>query len=214
MNYVYDILLNFNDEERIVEFYEWTEKDIYEYIEKIPIFRINSNTMHDICTKKIKVYNDFLTIIKGKTISPQNKKDLKYAVIFSDANKVIAIEFNNKGLEICKSGLLLDEEEEVIDEIYELPLTKISYEIIKENDIDYFITREEKFKKNYLLNELNDLSKKCNHSKFNYLYLECYPDDSLSFTERIDKMRNDINNNHNFNYNELYEIIRLTYTKK
>ena len=36
MNYIYDILLNFNDSENYFEFYEWKEDDIFEHIKKYP----------------------------------------------------------------------------------------------------------------------------------------------------------------------------------
>ena len=36
MTYIYDLLLNFTDDERILEFFEWNEKDEIINIKKIP----------------------------------------------------------------------------------------------------------------------------------------------------------------------------------
>ena len=76
MNYIYDILLNFNDTENYFEFYEWKEDDIFEHIKKIPIVRISKEIMFDFLTSKIKVSSIFLESIKGNTISYKNKKDI------------------------------------------------------------------------------------------------------------------------------------------
>ena len=40
MNYIYDLLLNFN--ENIYEFYDWNKTDNIKHIKKIPIFKIDS----------------------------------------------------------------------------------------------------------------------------------------------------------------------------
>ena len=61
----------------------------------------------------------------------KNKKDIKYGCLFCDLNKVIALEFNSKGLVIGKSTLLLDEEEDVIDETTLLDEEEV---IIKKGD--------------------------------------------------------------------------------
>ena len=53
MNYIYDILVNFNDGDRLIEFFEWNETDLFEHIKKIPIYRISSKQMQEICNNKI-----------------------------------------------------------------------------------------------------------------------------------------------------------------
>ena len=40
MIYIYDLLLNFIDGDRLIEFYEWDSKDGLEHIKKIPLFKI------------------------------------------------------------------------------------------------------------------------------------------------------------------------------
>lgn len=214
MTYIYDILLNFTDDENYFEFYEWKEDDLFEHIKRIPIIRISKEQMQEIMFNKIKVSQDFLELIKGNTISYKNKKDIKYGCLVCDLNKAIALEFNSKGLILSKSSLLLDEEEDVIDETSLLDEEKINYELIEKYHFDYFLTRDEAFKKRYLLKEIEYLKKQKNYDKFNYLYEEIFPKDDLSFTERLTKLVNEIKNNYNSKFNDLYEIVRLTYIKK
>ncbi len=214
MTYIYDILLNFTDDENYFEFYEWKEDDFFEHIKRIPIIRISKEQMQEIMFNKIKVSQDFLELIKGNTISYKNKKDIKYGCLVCDLNKAIALEFNSKGLILSKSSLLLDEEEDVIDETSLLDEEKINYELIEKYHFDYFLTRDEIFKKRYLLKEIEYLKKQKNYDKFNYLYEEIFPKDDLSFTERLTKLVTEIKENYNSKFNDLYEIVRLTYIKK
>ncbi len=214
MTYIYDILLNFTDDENYFEFYEWKEDDFFEHIKRIPIIRISKEQMQEIMFNKIKVSQDFLELIKGNTISYKNKKDIKYGCLVCDLNKAIALEFNSKGLILSKSSLLLDEEEDVIDETSLLDEEKINYELIEKYHFDYFLTRDETFKKRYLLKEIEYLKKQKNYDKFNYLYEEIFPKDDLSFTERLTKLVTEIKENYNSKFNDLYEIVRLTYIKK
>lgn len=214
MTYIYDILLNFTDDENYFEFYEWKEDDSFEHIKRIPIIRISKEQMQEIMFNKIKVSQDFLELIKGNTISYKNKKDIKYGCLVCDLNKAIALEFNSKGLILSKSSLLLDEEEDVIDETSLLDEEKINYELIEKYHFDYFLTRDETFKKRYLLKEIEYLKKQKNYDKFNYLYEEIFPKDDLSFTERLTKLVTEIKENYNSKFNDLYEIVRLTYIKK
>lgn len=214
MNYIYDILLNFIDSERLIEFYEWSESDSFEHIKRIPIYRISSKVMQDICENKIKVSKDFLEEIENKTNLYKNKQNIKYATLFSDINKVIAFEFSDDGTVISKSSLLLDEEEAVIDECSNINESNLTYTIIEPYMINYFLTREELFKRNYLLKELDYISKVNDVDKLIFLYEEIFKTDKLSFEKKLKRLIDDIKNNFNSKHNQLYEIVRLTYTKK
>lgn len=214
MNYIYDILLNFNDSENYFEFYEWKEDDCLEHIKRIPLIRISKKTMQDFLSCKIKVTSEFLSFLKGNTISYKNKKDIKYGCLFCDLNKVIALEFSSKGLVIGKSTLLLDEEEDAIDETTLLDEEDIEYQVLETYQDILFLTRDELFKRNYLLKELNFLKDNKDYDKFNYLYEEVFPKDNLSFSERLARLTSEIKLNYSNSFNELFEIIRLTYTKK
>ncbi len=52
MTYIYDILLNFN--ENLVEYFEWNDNDKIKYVKKIILFKVSSKVIEDI------IYNDVL----------------------------------------------------------------------------------------------------------------------------------------------------------
>ena len=47
MYYYYDVLLNFGSEEEVYEFYEWDNEDTIEFVKKIPLFRVSTQTLLD-----------------------------------------------------------------------------------------------------------------------------------------------------------------------
>lgn len=214
MTYIYDILLNFTDDERLLEFFEWEKKDTLEHIKKIPITRVSSKQLNDILNNQIIVEKKFLEKIKNATQSYKNSKNLQYATLISDLNKVIAVEFNNKGEIISKSSLLLDEEEVVIDECLDIKEEYLTYNIKTKKVIEYFLTREELRKKRYLLKEIETLYKENKIEKLNYLYEEIFNKDDLLLKEKYHRLKEDIEKNFSAKHNNLYEIIRLTYIKK
>lgn len=214
MNYIYDILLNFIDSERVIEFYEWNEFDCYETIKRIPIYRISSKQMQQICENKIIIDQKILDEIKEKTHLYKHKKQLKYAMLITDLNKAIGLEFDDYGNIISKSSLLLDEEEDIIESARFISETSLNFKIVNKYNINYYLTREEDFKKKYLLKELDYINKEKNHEKLTYLYEEIFKKDNLSFEEKISRLIENIKNNYNEKHNELYKIVRMTYIKK
>ena len=215
MTYIYDVLLNFSDTEIIVEFFEWNNNDSIDHIKRIPLIRISSKSLNDLINNNIVVEKEFLDKIKDLTLMYKKTKNLEYAILITDLNKVIAIEFNKEGKIIAKSGLLLDEEEEIIDESYELKEEKLNYKIeTKINNNNIFLTREEQKKQRYLLLELDNIVKENNRNKLNFLYQEIFLKDKLTFEEKYLKLKEDIEKNYTSKYNNLYETVRLTYIKK
>ena len=120
MKYSYDLLLNFQDKNKLIEFFEWKDDDTFDHIKRIPLFLVPSVDMNHFCFSDIKVDQDFLKLIKGKTILYKKNITILYSCLFCDLNRVIGIEFSSSGEIISKSGLLLDEEEEVIDQCQRL----------------------------------------------------------------------------------------------
>lgn len=214
MTYIYDVILNFTDDSRIIEFFEWTTDDIIEHVKKIPLVRVSSKQLSELINNNIKIEKSFLERIKGSTTLYKKTKNLEYAVLISDLNKVIGLEFNNQGEIISRSSLLLDEEEEIIEECYDLKQEELSYILKDKNQKDFFLTRTEEKKKRYLLKEMENLYKEKNTEKLNYLYEELYKKDSSSFQDKYLKIKTDIEDNYSNIHNTLYEIVRLTYIKK
>ena len=214
MTYIYDVLLNFSDTERIVEFFEWNNNDSIDHIKRIPLIRISSNAFNELINNNIIVEKEFLDKIKDLTLMYKKTKNLEYAVLITDLNKVIAFEFNKEGKIIAKSGLLLDEEEEIIEESYDLKEENLNYKIESKINNNIFLTREEQKKQKYLLLELDNIVKENNKNKLNFLYHEIFLKDKLTFEEKYLKLKEDIEKNYTSKYNNLYEIVRLTYIKK
>lgn len=214
MIYIYDLLLNFTDDERILEFFEWSEKDEIINIKKIPLIRVTNKTMKDFINKKIKVTEELLSDIKNKTTTYSKTQDLEYSILISNLNKVIAIEFNKNGEVLSRSSLLLDEEDEVLEEVEYLEVQQIKYKVLSTYKTNYTLTRLEQKKKKYLLKEMDTLYQENNISKLTFLYEELFPKDELSLYDKYLKLKEDIENNYSSNHNKLYDIVRLTYIKK
>lgn len=214
MTYIYDVLLNFTDDERIIEFFEWDDKDFPEHIKRIPMFRVSTKVLTDLLNKKVQVSTDLLEKLRGETSLYKKSKNLDYATLISDLNKVIAIEFNSTGEVISKSSLLLDEEEDLLEEASDLREEQISYKILSKYPKDHYLTRQEVKKKRYLLKEMDNLYEENNIEKLTFLYEELFKKDDLSFYDKYLKIKNDIAENFSKRHNKLYDIVRLTYIKK
>ena len=214
MIYIYDLLLNFIDGNRLIEFYEWDNKDNLEHIKKIPLFKIKSVDMNNMISSNIKVNKTFLDKINNKTIGYKNKNNIKYGALFCDSNKVIGVEFSKDGTIICRSSLLLDEEEEILDEVSIYEEYNFNYKVLEKYKTNSFLTRKELFKKNYLEKELNKIYNDKYYDKLNYLYEELFEKEDKSIEEKYKTIMNDINNNYDHRYNNLYNIVRLSYQKK
>lgn len=214
MTYTYDVLLNFTDDNRIIEFFEWENEDILDHVKKIPLIRVSSKQLEELSNYNVIIDKTFLEKVRNITTLYKKTKNLEYATLISDLNKVIALEFNSKGEIISKSSLLLDEEEEIIEECCDLREESISYKIKNKTKKELFLTRNEMKKRRYLLKEIENLYKDKNIDKLTYLYEEIYQKDSLSFEEKYLKIKTDLEEKYCTNHNILYDIVRLSYTKK
>ena len=214
MIYIYDLLLNFIDGDRLMEFYEWDSKDGLEHIKKIPLFKISSIDMNNIINSNIKVSKMFLDKIKNQTIGYKKTSNIKYGTLFCDLNRVVAVEFNDDGSIICKSSLLLDEEEDILDEVSLFEDYDFNYKVLDSIDKNIFLTRKEIFRRRYLLKELENIYNTKYYDKFNYLYEEVFGKDNRKIENKYKRIVDDIKNNYNYKYNNLYNIVRLSYQKK
>ena len=52
MIFIYDILVNFND--KLYDFYEWSENDLIEHIRKIPLIKVKKKLLDKVIEKKHK----------------------------------------------------------------------------------------------------------------------------------------------------------------
>lgn len=206
MNYYYDILLNFEDE--YCMFYEWDNYDNIEFIKKIPLFHIDNKVFKELLTNKIKVSNKFLDNILNKTKIKQNKS-IKYACIFGDGKNAIALEFNNEGLLICKSSILLEDELNINEFMYSINQINIDYKIVECDRIRKETRQEEKIKK-ILKMEINNMYNSSNKSKLKYIYLEWFNELSDDYNKMYNNMINKLNNKLTKKEYKIYNLLKLT----
>ncbi len=203
MNYIYDILLNFNT--NFLEFYEWNLNDEILHIRKIPLFRVKKTQLYDFKNCTLKIDPLFLKNIYNKTeiFKGRNKKIIKYCFLIGSIDDVIAVYLDENGKMIYKSDLLIDESEEVLEVINEVEETDIKYQKLSINKVD-FRTRNEKEKINYILKNIN----KTTPDKLKYLYYDCFDIKEENIDKIKDKLLTKINDDFNV-VNKVYEFYKL-----
>lgn len=207
MNYYYDVLLNY--QEKYFMFYEWDDRDNLEFIKKIPLFHVDSKTINNMISKIIKVEDMFLKQIENKTKIKQNKI-LKYNCIFSDGKTSIALEFNDEGIIINKSSMMLEDELNINEFIYSINPSKINYQII-DNDLLNKETRQELKIKNILKLEIENMYLKKEFSKLKYIYLEWFNEILDNIDNMYNNMLNKIDEELTDKEFHIYELIKLSY---
>lgn len=212
MLYIYDILVNFMDGDRVYEFFEWDFKDIVEHIKKIPVIRVNEQTFLDFVKHDVKVDECFLNSIKDKTCT--YKEVIPYAVLISNQERCYALEFNQFGDILFKSSLLIDEEEEVVECSRKLEETVISYTVLKNRDSSSIFTRREEVGRNLLKREIISTYQVNDYEKLNYLYEEAYGKDNYTMEEKYRRLLEDIDQNFSNHLKRLISIIQLSHKKK
>ena len=190
MNFVYDVLLNFNND--VYDFYDWNTDDNIMHIRKIPLFKVNSFVLSQMNNFDLKVSSEFLKRIENKTekFTSKDAEKIKFVALFSDSNDVLALKFNENGKTIGASKLLIDENEEVLEIVKHCNEFDLKLEIFKQKKQEKFKTRKELEQKKYLNRELNKLEKNNDIEKLEYLYFECFGEKKSSLDEMINKIRN------------------------
>ena len=152
MVYIYDILLNFCDNDFVYDFFEWSNDDDIENIKRIKLIHVSMNVFEELLNNECKIDSNFITKIYRTCEIYQSKrvKVLDYAFLVSDGSRVIALELNNNGNTIYKSKLLLDEEDEIAMIAGNLEITNLEYEKGKASLNNCFFTRKELIVRNYL----------------------------------------------------------------
>ena len=212
MTYIYDVILNFNNE--LYEFYEWNKDDLIYHIKKIYLIKVNTKTYNDFLNKKIHIKGDFLLNIFHKCQYYDNKevKEIPYALLITDGYRLMGVIFDNDGNIIKYSSLLLDEEEDVLDISNHLGIVKLDYEI--KGDINTnSLTRFEKKLIKYIKKDLMISYKEKDLSKLKYLYYEYFNKDCNDIDKIFQDLINELNNLNEKHYN-LYQLIKLSYSGK
>lgn len=203
MNYIYDILLNFND--FAYDIFEWNKDDKITHIRKMPIIKTTYKNLYNLLYKKVKFSEEFLAKIYQKAENINHRK-INYAFLCTDGKKVIAIMVEKN--KIKYSQLFNEEEEEALNFSSNLSITDLKYQILKNNNVDYTKTRNEKHMKKFIYNKLKRI---VNIDVLNFLYLEC-------FNKKSENVLNDLyyelENNFENVYIKLYKLLKTTLIKR
>ena len=206
MNYYYDIVLNFQEDNYM--FYEWEEEDNIDIIKKIPIFQINLKTFKDLINNEIKVDTEFLDIINNKT--ELKNKTLKYVALFVSKNGAIALEFNEIGQSIYRSFLQVDDELGAIETIFTIPVYKLNYEITKKIIFNKNLRKEDNIKR-FIKKEIDLLYKNKEIDKLKYLYNEWFLKDNDDIIKIYSEMNKKLQDKLSDREITIYNLIRLSY---
>ena len=172
MNYIYDILLNYNNHD--YDFFEWNNSDTILHIRKIPLIKVSTLVLDDIKNYDVIFNKKFLETISNKAEIFNNKsiRIVEYACLLSDGTNVIAIMIKNN--RCLKSKLLLDEEEDVIAITEKLKEQNIEYKKQKKLKNNIYKTRKQIEQEQKLRKSLKNIFKSDNNETIKYVYYECF----------------------------------------
>ena len=216
MIYIYDILLNFCDNNLIYEFYEWDKNDNIENIKRIKLVHVSKEIYNKLLKYDVVIDDEFLLKI-FKTCEVYDKKKVKildYCVLFSDGESVIAVEFSKNGNSMYKSKLLLDEEEEIALLASNIELTSIKLKTNRKVLKNRFYTRKECLIKTIFQKEVEDAYRNKKYGKLSYLYQEYFEKSISSYKKMKDDLLLSINTSVNEKHHEIYDLLILTKKKK
>lgn len=179
MKYFYDITLNFN--ETPINYYEWEDEDNIERLLKIKVYKVED--IKDIIIYSLKI----------------DLKDDKY--ILCDGVNAIAIKVIN-GVVSYLSYLTYEDEFSICKMVKKMEVEDIKYEIIKKRNFNNELRNNNLIKK-YLLKSLEE----SDEYLLKYIYLDITKKDSNDVNKIKTYLKNDINNNLNDKYIELYRKI-------
>ncbi len=202
MNYIYDIILNFNEE--FYDFYEWKNNDNVINVRKIPVLKVDENTYVSLRNNKVQVSMETIDSLK-KNFSLYNEKiEGNIICLITNGMSAFGVMFNNNGYLIKRSGMLFDEEEEVIDEsenIKEVKIDFIKNEKQKSNNISRIVKEKQKFIKDYISSLDDELTLK-------YIYYDYFEkeEDKNNIKEIL---LSEINSEWNSKLSKLYDLTKL-----
>ena len=202
MNYIYDIILNFNEE--FYDFYEWKNNDNVINVRKIPVLKVDENTYVSLRNNKVQVSMETIDSLK-KNFSLYNEKiEGNIICLITNGMSAFGVMLNNNGYLIKRSSMLFDEEEEVIDEsenIKEVKIDFIKNEKQKSNNISRIVKEKQKFIKDYISSLDDELTLK-------YIYYDYFEkEENKNNIKEI--LLSEINSEWNSKLSKLYDLTKL-----
>ncbi len=206
MNYIYDVLLNF--QKCYYDVFDWYKGDRIYHVKKIPIIKINTTKLIDILNYKVNIDKNILDQVFKKTESYSNNSILKYCILVTDGKLAIAISLNKKGDITGCSSLLYEEELDALETSVLLKETDLKYTLIEKINNCFFETRKEVVVKNKLKKEIKKLIKNNSQDILNYIYLECY-EEAKDINYIIKNLNKYIDNNFKDKNKKILELVTL-----
>lgn len=209
MNYVYDVLLNFDS--TIYDHFEWNINDNIYHIKKIPLFKVDEKTINDVKNYNIIMSEEFLNKIKNKTEIYLNRgaKQIEYACILCNEEKVLALKLDTSGKAIRYSKMLISEEIEAIETAELISTLNISYTKENKKNTLPLKTKQELKKTDYLKEKLKNSS----FDQLRYIYYELY-NEEYEQDDIKEQLEKEIKTTWNENTSKMYEFFSLMKSRK
>lgn len=216
MIYIYDILLNFCDCCEVYDFYEWNQNDSIDNIKRVKLVHIDRTLLDDLMYYDGKIEEEFLLKIYRtcEVYTNRKVKIMDYCCLFSDGERVLAVEFDHTGKPIYKSKLLIDEEEEIALLATNLEPYVLSFHKTEKVLENRFFTRNEIIIRKFLMGEVKDCYYKKNYGKLRFLYEEYFEEGNSSYQKMMQLLLGSMKNSLDSKHLNIYELLKLASKKK
>ena len=214
MTYVYDVILNFNNE--FYDFYEWKKDDTIYHIKRINLIKISSKCYNEILDYQVTFDDELLLSIFNRCeyFNNRNIEKIPYAILLSDGYRVMGIMLDMNGNILKYSSLLLDEEEDILEIVERLAIVNINYKREKTKVICSMYTRGENNILKYIKKDLEECYKEKNITKLKYLYYEYFNKECDDINEIYESLIKELSHDLSEKHYNLYDLIKLSYSHK
>ena len=190
MDYIYDIVLNFQN--NYYEFYEWKTSDKIINVKKMLVYKVNNKNYLNL------KYND--VILDTKILPKQTKMYL-----VTNGLEVMGILLDNNGKLIKRSSLLIDESDEVLEEKETLKAFPLKY---KKNNLKPHLSlnRTKQEKSQFIQNYFSNIDINKDEYLLKYLYYDIYNKEENNIKKVYKNLIELINNDINKIYNSIKKV--------
>ena len=209
MNYVYDILSNFNQE--LYDFYDWDKNDNFTHLRKVPSFRVSKEVLVDLMFKKVKIKGNLLKLIKDKTqvFTKEGVDVIEYCFIVSDSVNALGVILDEDGVVYKRSKFLVSEELEINKCLKTSKIYNVEYNLLSSKTHYSNMTRNEEKVTNLILNELELIMDSTD--KIDYLYYEWFNKDEKNIEFMKKNITKKLNGPISDSEKKVYDLIKLCY---
>lgn len=210
MNYVYDILSNFNQE--LYDFYDWDKNDNFTHLRKVPSFKVSKEVLVDLMFKKVKIKGNLLKLIKDKTqvFTKEGVDVIEYCFIVSDSVNALGVILDEDGVVYKRSKFLVSEELEINKCLKTSKIYNVEYNLLSFKTHYSNMTRNEEKVTNLILNELELIMDSTD--KIDYLYYEWF--NTNKGKNKYKKLVSSIKSSYTSKHEYILELLNLLKIKK